>query len=508
MNEIVMIPVAQLEHHPENPRKDLGDLTELAESIRKNGIMQNLTVIEGRYRSREEFLDDCKAEGVMKSLAEALYNPEASMVADGKYTVVIGNRRMEAAKLAGLEALPCVISGMDYTEQISTMLEENMQRADLTPYEQAQGFQMMMDLGFKPAEIAEKTGFSEKTIKDRVKLTKLNQKNFEKAVNQGATLMDLIEITKLESKVDQNAVMAEAGTNNFRQVLTRKLNDQKYEKAKQFLTRIALDAGMQIFPKEDNYWNGYQYVQIPETKSKEPEEKILKRLKKTVKDNPDEVLYFIIKEEWQDHSAVLSVYRKKTGKQGEETEEEQEEKQKQRERQKKSRATRKLWAEAYNLRTDFVKNYTVSVNGTGMTNIGKLIVKYSLGQKTRYGRDSLPENQHWKGKYIREVLGLTQESYEDRKSIWELMEGRDVPMIRATIAWMMGGGVFDCDWPEAGYYSDYDGSYSPDGYFGTMLRERYEFLQEIGYEMSDLEKQLMDGTHECYRKGDEHGRAE
>ena len=45
MNEIVMIPVAQLEHHPENPRKDLGDLSELTESIRKNGVMQNLTVV-------------------------------------------------------------------------------------------------------------------------------------------------------------------------------------------------------------------------------------------------------------------------------------------------------------------------------------------------------------------------------------------------------------------------------------------------------------------------------
>ena len=45
MNEIVMIPIKQLEHHPENPRKDLGDLTELAESIRKNGVMQNLTVV-------------------------------------------------------------------------------------------------------------------------------------------------------------------------------------------------------------------------------------------------------------------------------------------------------------------------------------------------------------------------------------------------------------------------------------------------------------------------------
>ena len=45
MNNITMIPVEQLHHHPENPRLDLGDLTELTESIKKNGIMQNLTVV-------------------------------------------------------------------------------------------------------------------------------------------------------------------------------------------------------------------------------------------------------------------------------------------------------------------------------------------------------------------------------------------------------------------------------------------------------------------------------
>ena len=78
MNEITIIPLNLLEHHPENPRKDLGDLTELAESIRKNGVMQNLTVVPDMENS--------------------------------KYMVVIGNRRMEAAKLAGVADLPCVIS--------------------------------------------------------------------------------------------------------------------------------------------------------------------------------------------------------------------------------------------------------------------------------------------------------------------------------------------------------------------------------------------------------------
>ena len=52
MNEITMIPVNMLEHHPENPRKDLGDLTELTASIKKNGIMQNLTVVPDMDNSK------------------------------------------------------------------------------------------------------------------------------------------------------------------------------------------------------------------------------------------------------------------------------------------------------------------------------------------------------------------------------------------------------------------------------------------------------------------------
>ena len=182
-SKIVMIPIGDLEHHPENPRKDLGDLSELTDSIRKNGIYQNLTVVADLDRA--------------------------------KYLVVIGNRRLEAAKAAGLVELPCVISDMDHKEQIATMLEENMQRQDLTVFEQAQGFQMMMDLGYSPKQISEKTGFSEKTVKDRIKFTKFNQKNFENAVAKGATLIDMIEISKLESKTDQNEVLKEAGTNTI-----------------------------------------------------------------------------------------------------------------------------------------------------------------------------------------------------------------------------------------------------------------------------------------------------
>ena len=75
MNEIKMIPIEQLEHHPENPRLDLGDLTELTASIKANGILQNLTVIP----------DDDSFES---------------------FTVLIGHRRLAAAKRIGRRALP------------------------------------------------------------------------------------------------------------------------------------------------------------------------------------------------------------------------------------------------------------------------------------------------------------------------------------------------------------------------------------------------------------------
>lgn len=114
MNGINNISIDKLVHHPNNPREDVGDITELTESIKANGIMQNLTVVP-----HEDF-----------------------------YWVVIGNRRLAAAKAAGLKELPCVVSDMDVATQQATMLLENMQRIDLTLYEQAHGFQN----GYEPSE--------------------------------------------------------------------------------------------------------------------------------------------------------------------------------------------------------------------------------------------------------------------------------------------------------------------------------------------------------------------
>ena len=139
------IELSKLKVHPRNVRKTYKGIDELAESIKAQGIRQNLTVVK---------------------------NPEE----DDTYLVVIGNRRLKAAIKAGIETAPCEVAEMDEKEQLETMLLENMQRDDLTIYEQAQGFQMVLDLGETEEGIAKKTGFSKTTVRRRLNIAKLDQK--------------------------------------------------------------------------------------------------------------------------------------------------------------------------------------------------------------------------------------------------------------------------------------------------------------------------------------------
>lgn len=91
--EIVMINVNNIYPHPDNPRKDVGDVTELAESIKKQGVMQNLTIIPLSALTEEpEEQPDAETESLSSD-----------------FHVIIGHRRLAAAKLAGIEKVPCKI---------------------------------------------------------------------------------------------------------------------------------------------------------------------------------------------------------------------------------------------------------------------------------------------------------------------------------------------------------------------------------------------------------------
>jgi ParB family chromosome partitioning protein len=210
MPQIVNIAIDRLFPHSDNPRKDLGDLSELAASIKASGILQNLTVV-----------------------------PDEPDNPDTDYTIIIGHRRYAAAKIAGLTELPCIVVEMSEREQLQTMLVENMQRSDLTVYEQAQGFQMMLNMGDSVAEIAEKSGFSQTTIRRRVKLLDLDRQKFQKAESRGATLNDYLELDKLDSPEDKNKALDAIGTANFNSVLKSLISEQEIRKKLAEWTEIA-----------------------------------------------------------------------------------------------------------------------------------------------------------------------------------------------------------------------------------------------------------------------------
>lgn len=226
MAEITNIACRRLHPHPDNPRKELGDLTELAASIKENGIFQNLTVIPGHYLNSREYIAKCVDEGGDAAAAAAAWTPKAVWSSDD-YTIIIGHRRAAAAQQAGLFEVPCVVVEMDEREQLQTMMIENMQRSDLTTYEQAQGFQLMLDLGDTVEQVASKSGFSQSTIRRRVKLLSLDRDAFRRAELRGATLSDYAELDKIESVEDKNKELEALGTQNFRRVMQEVLENQK-----------------------------------------------------------------------------------------------------------------------------------------------------------------------------------------------------------------------------------------------------------------------------------------
>lgn len=231
MAEITNIACRRLHPHPDNPRKELGDLTELAASIKENGIFQNLTVIPGHYLNSREYIAKCVDEGGDAAAAAAAWTPKAVWSSED-YTIIIGHRRAAAAQQAGLFEVPCVVVEMDEREQLQTMMIENMQRTDLTTYEQAQGFQLMLDLGDTVEQVASKSGFSQSTIRRRVKLLSLDRDAFRRAELRGATLSDYAELDKIENVEDKNKALEALGTQNFRRVMQEILEDQKWEHRK------------------------------------------------------------------------------------------------------------------------------------------------------------------------------------------------------------------------------------------------------------------------------------
>ena len=135
-----MLPIEQLDPNPNQPRQVMGDLSELMASIAEKGVIEPLIV-----RSR-----------------------------GGRYQIIAGERRYHAAVQVGLREIPAVIKDVDEIEVMEIALVENLQRKDLTAFEEAEALQQLAQrCGYTHEDMARKLGKSRTSITESLSLVSM-----------------------------------------------------------------------------------------------------------------------------------------------------------------------------------------------------------------------------------------------------------------------------------------------------------------------------------------------
>jgi ParB family chromosome partitioning protein len=133
-----VVPIEDIEPNPRQPRQDLGDLSELIASIREKGVLEPLVVRE----------------------------------VGGRFQIIAGERRYRAAIEAGYAEVPCVMRESSDAEMMELALVENLQRKDLTPFEEADGLKLLADAyGYTHEMMAGKLGKSRSSVTEVLSLT-------------------------------------------------------------------------------------------------------------------------------------------------------------------------------------------------------------------------------------------------------------------------------------------------------------------------------------------------
>ena len=129
IDAVMQLPITKIDVNPDQPRRTFDEkaLMELAESIRSVGVIQPIVVAQRA----------------------------------GRYTIIAGERRYRAARLAGLKEMPAIVRDWDEAVRLEAALIENLQREDLNPIEEALGVKNLMEqCGYTQERAAERLGFS------------------------------------------------------------------------------------------------------------------------------------------------------------------------------------------------------------------------------------------------------------------------------------------------------------------------------------------------------------
>lgn len=210
---LVFVPLACLEPDPDQPRKDLGDLTGLAASIREQGLVQPLIV-------------------------EAL--------APGRYRLIAGERRWAACRQLGLETVPCLVRTVAEQSRLAVQLIENLHRQNLHPLEEAQAYQRLLsEFNLTQRGLAQRLGRSSSSINEALRLLELSPAvRADVRTSEQMSKSVLLEIAKAPDEPTQRALLAQAqaGLMTVRQARARKQEKPNAKAAPRFYTIKVADA--------------------------------------------------------------------------------------------------------------------------------------------------------------------------------------------------------------------------------------------------------------------------
>ena len=172
-NGLKKLPLHKIEPNPDQPRRDFDpeELEELAESIQTHGVIQPLTVRE---------------------------------MPNGYYQIIAGERRWRASRLAGLEEIPAVIIEADDKKAMELALIENLQRSDLNPVEEANGYDSLIrEYGLTQEEAAARVGKSRPAVANALRLLSLCEGVLDKVRSGELTAGHARAILQLKSEKKQ-----------------------------------------------------------------------------------------------------------------------------------------------------------------------------------------------------------------------------------------------------------------------------------------------------------------
>ena len=174
--ELLWLPVEEIRPNPGQPRRSFeqADLEELADSIRKYGVLQPLTVRRRR----------------------------------GGYELIAGERRLRSAKMAGLRQVPCILAEANAEESSVLALVENLQRRELHFLEEAEGISRLVRVyGMRQEEAASRLGKSPSAVANKLRLMRLPEDVLETIVSAGLTERHARALLRLNTPQEQRQAL-------------------------------------------------------------------------------------------------------------------------------------------------------------------------------------------------------------------------------------------------------------------------------------------------------------